>query len=331
MSTIITQELKDVKSRLNTFVPTAEIIGCHPANVQIRITRTKHKQCVCQFQFPQDYPKVPILLELKSKRFPDKVLNAIANVTELESKKLVGKPQIISLVKFINKFIEDNPLLICSEEISQIKKKIISEEDEFKVKQKAGVIDYKINSCRYFLHIKITIPDRYPEECISIELKGSNFPSILEAHFFGQAKEIARQCIQPPLRKDPKAPPFEAKPSIRPVLEYISSQCVHKFPVETCPCCGKPALAEDPEQCERNPYADFFVEWVYCKHIYHHTCLDKYMKSPPFTGGKKCLKCGSRIYHEKWNISPELAEERWAHKEARKREIEEVTDFLDLM
>jgi len=50
-----------------------------------------------------------------------------------------------------------------------------------------------------------------------------------------------------------------------------------------------------------------------------------------FTGGKKCLKCGLRIYHDKWNISPQLAEERWAHKEAREREIEEVSDFLDLM
>ena len=74
-----------------------------------------------------------------------------------------------------------------------------------------------------------------------------------------------------------------------------------------------------------------FVEWVYCKHVYHHACLDVYMKTPPFDGGKKCPKCGKRIYHEKWNISPELAEQRWAQKEARKREIEEVTDFLDLM
>ena len=48
-------------------------------------------------------------------------------------------------------------------------------------------------------------------------------------------------------------------------------------------------------------------------------------------GGKKCIKCGLRIYHDKWNISPQLAEERWAHKEARKREIDEVADFLDLM
>jgi len=30
--------------------------------------------------------------------------------------------------------------------------------------------------------------------------------------------------------------------------------------------------------------AEDFVEWVYCNHIYHHSCLDLYMKTPPFTG-----------------------------------------------
>lgn len=331
MSSTVKDELKDVQSRLKNIVPNTEIIGCHQANVQIKITRTKHKQCVCQFQFPPNYPSEGILLELKSKVYPIKVLDAMLKLTEAEIKKLVGRQQIISVIKFVNNFMAENPLIVCSEEISQIRKKIVQEQDDFKVKQKAGTINYKIISKRYFLHVKLTIPDNYPVECVIIEFKGSNFPLILESHFVAQANEIARQCTQPPLRKDPKAPPWQVKHSLFPVLEYLAYHCVHKFPIETCPCCKKPALADDPEKCQSNPNADDFVEWVYCKHIYHHSCLDIYMKTPPFTGGKKCPKCGSRIYHEKWNISPELAEERWAHKEARKREIEEVTDFLDLM
>jgi len=331
MSSPIQTELKDVQTRLKNVVPNAEIIGCHQANVQIKIVRTKHKNCICQFQFPDDYPNAPILLELKSKVFPAKVLDAMLKMAENEAKKLVGRQQIISLVKFVNNFITDNPLLVCSDEISKIKKKIVQEQDEFKVKQKAGVINYKIICKKYYLHVKLTVPDEYPEECVSIEFKGSNFPKILECHFVAQAHELARRSVQPPLRTDPKKPPWQVQPSLTPVLDYIASQCVHKFPIETCPCCKKPALHEEPEKCETNPTADDFVEWVYCKHVYHHSCLDIYMKTPPFTGGKKCPKCNSRIYHEKWNISPELAEERWAHKEARKREIDEVTDFLDLM
>ena len=45
-------------------------------------------------------------------------------------------------------------------------------------------------------------------------------------------------------------------------------------------------------------------------------------------GGKKCTKCKQRIFHDKWNVHPKLAEDRWAHQEARKREVAEVADFL---
>ena len=52
------------------------------------------------------------------------------------------------------------------------------------------------------------------------------------------------------------------------------------------------------------------------------------MKTPPFEGGKKCLACPNRIYHEKWKVTPELAEARWAHEQARNRELGEVVDFF---
>lgn len=47
-----------------------------------------------------------------------------------------------------------------------------------------------------------------------------------------------------------------------------------------------------------------------------------------FSGGKKCLECKERLSHDKWNVQPKLAEDRWAHQEARKRELAEVADFL---
>ena len=49
----------------------------------------------------------------------------------------------------------------------------------------------------------------------------------------------------------------------------------------------------------------------------------------PFTGGKKCLACDKRIYHEKWKVTPELAEARWAHEQARERELGEVVEFFE--
>ena len=45
-------------------------------------------------------------------------------------------------------FLEDNPLLVCTEEVAKVKKDIVQEQDDFKVKQKTGVITYKINCKR---------------------------------------------------------------------------------------------------------------------------------------------------------------------------------------
>ena len=57
-------------------------------------------------------------------------------------------------------------------------------------------------------------------------------------------------------------------------------------------------------------------------------CLQLALTTLISSGGKKCLACQQRIFHDKWNIAPRLAEDRWAHHEARKREIDEVADFL---
>lgn len=48
----------------------------------------------------------------------------------------------------------------------------------------------------------------------------------------------------------------------------------------------------------------------------------------PSVGGKKCPSCGLKIYHEKWRVTDKLAEDRWAHQQARERELEEVTGFF---
>jgi len=51
---------------------------------------------------------------------------------------------VVSAIKFLNTFIQENPLLVCADEISKIKKELVKEGDDFKVKQKTGVIAYKI-------------------------------------------------------------------------------------------------------------------------------------------------------------------------------------------
>ena len=62
---------------------------------------------------------------------------------EQELEKHKNSRQILVLVKFINEFVVSNPFMVCSDELSFIKKELVREGDELKVKQKLGTIHYK--------------------------------------------------------------------------------------------------------------------------------------------------------------------------------------------
>ena len=64
--------------------------------------------------------------------------------------------QVLVLVKFVNEFIVSNPFIVCSDELSFIKKQLQREGDEVKVKQKAGVIQYKACQERCVFTLRLT-------------------------------------------------------------------------------------------------------------------------------------------------------------------------------
>ncbi|XP_046844682.1 uncharacterized protein LOC124438555 isoform X2 [Xenia sp. Carnegie-2017] len=315
----LNEELKYVREKLTEILKGTEIVACHIAMVQVKIKRTKYKQTVAHFQFPKDYPQSAILIELKSKTLSEKLLNKLVEICDQEAKKHISSPQ---------KFLDENFFSICSDEINYIKKNLINpEKDELKIKSKSGTLSFNINQDKFYMTFKIFVPDNYPGEPVRIEETASNFPGYLRKVFLSQAEEIARKCVSKPLKRNSKTPPFEPKSSLQPVVEFLVNECIKRYPKESCPLCHKQVLPEKPEDVIKDTSHPNHLERVYCSHIYHFGCLDKYMKTPPFKD-KKCPACKSIIYHEKWNVSAKVAEDRWAHKQAKQRELEEVVDFL---
>ena len=51
-------------------------------------------------QFPKDYPHSAILVELKSKTIPDKLLSKLVEVCDQEIKIHIGKQQVYTIVVF---------------------------------------------------------------------------------------------------------------------------------------------------------------------------------------------------------------------------------------
>lgn len=70
--------------------------------------------------------------------------------------------QIVPTIKFVKTFVEENPLCVCSGEISAVKKLLTSEQDEIKLKQKTSQIVLKLHQDQYFMHLVFTVPDDYP-------------------------------------------------------------------------------------------------------------------------------------------------------------------------
>lgn len=70
--------------------------------------------------------------------------------------------QILPIMKFARDFVINNPLCVCSEEIALIKKDLIDEKDKLKLKQETSQILLRIVQERYFMNLKIMVPDTYP-------------------------------------------------------------------------------------------------------------------------------------------------------------------------
>ena len=57
-------------------------------------SRTRYKQMTVCIQFPDEYPKTPLIVEIKSKHISQKLINGLAELSEAEAKKHLGRPQV---------------------------------------------------------------------------------------------------------------------------------------------------------------------------------------------------------------------------------------------
>jgi len=323
-------ELVRVNKDLANSVVGLEVLSATKHSVQVKIRKTEHKQLRLLIMFPEDYPNRSLMVEVKSKSLPERVMKLIESISEKEAKKLQGQFQVVAICKVVRQFLDENMFIVCAAELDTVKRSFLEDGDEIKIKQKAGSFHVNANKNGYFMNFKMSITDDYPVTNVSIDTKDTNFPKDLADMFIRQSIELARRCVVPPAMPRKGDPEFREKPSIIPCAEYLIKDCIKFYPIAECSICENQAFPIDPAKVTQDIRHPCYVEYVYCSHIFHHKCLDSYMKSPPFKGGKKCPICRKRIFHEKWQATPQLAEQRWAHKQAKDRELAEVTDFMDI-
>lgn len=267
-------------------------------------SKSHFKKVIICLTYPSNYPSHHVLIELKSKTIGGKLLDGLVKVSEEEAKKHEGKPHCLKVIGFIDQFLDDNPLVCCSDEISAIRALVDTEAgDKFKLSQKTSSVTIAVFKDEYYFKAKIVVPNDYPLKqiryrvCIypnvlrfqaslylfSIDSADSNFPRVFNLWFVENGREVARRCVDPPLRRHPKDPPFEPRPSLLRALKFIV-QNVKRYPDEMCGQCGRRCFPANPTEAVHNENAAAHVERVYCSHCYHHDCLILYMKTPPFEG-----------------------------------------------
>lgn len=323
----IDDELQEVSRLCHNVVDGSRLVSCVRSMVRVEITKTSFKQLVVCIQFREDYPASPLFIELKSKTLSTKLLDGLTEVCEKECRRLLNKAQVLLILKFIRNFIEENPLICCYDEISTLKK-LLGDKDELKLKQKNSYICLTLYQGLYHFKTKLEIPNNYPINCVIFSDVDTNFPPLFKRYLVGQGKELARQCVEEPLKKQAQQKTFAPSPSLNIAASFLI-KTVKAFPQEPCQHCKVICLPANPEEAVTDENADFHAERLYCGHLFHLKCLVTYMKTPPFHGGKKCPSCGQRVYHDKWGLSDKLAEARWAHQQARARELAEVEDFFN--
>jgi hypothetical protein len=322
---LIEDELDEIRRGCENQIPMSRVVTAIPAMLRVEIERTPFKKIICCLLFPPDYPNMPILTELKSKHLAPKLLDRLTQLIDREVKeKVVPRPQAMWVLKFVAKFLEDTPLCVCSDEIAKVRS-LLGPEDTIKLSQKSSTLTVTVTKEKYFLSVRCAVPDDYPLKQVDIKASDCNFPRVFRTWFVENAKELARRCVEAPKKPKPNAPKFESSPSLETAVCFLVTS-VQRYPVEACQVCRQRLFPSDPDLAIHNEKAAAHVERVYCGHAYHHDCLILYMRTPPFEvtilllhkkdiivnpqGGKRCLGCNNRIYHEKWKVTPELAEAR---------------------
>ncbi|XP_058834348.1 uncharacterized protein LOC131691741 [Topomyia yanbarensis] len=351
---LIEDEVNEVSRLCCNVIPNSKLITCMTSLIRVDINQTNSRQLTVCLRFPDEYPKNKLLTEFKSRSMSITFLERFTKVCDDKAVEFVGKPQVMGLLKFVDTYLRENPLCIVTEEIFNVKKLLSVTSGDLKLRQKSSSILLTAKGGPFYISAKFHVPEQYPVERIQWDDCDCNLPQALVRFVNGQAKEIARQCVEAPLKKLKTNPEFQPKPSLERTFRFIIA-AMKGFPEELCPSCEKLALPSTSQAVVETDADDNFLIRMFCGHIYHQGCLKKFMSEPPFPpGGKICPAkrkhprsdrnhcgarkqsvsdkselCQQRVTHDKWGLNDvKSAEAKWAHQQARVRELEEVIDFL---
>ena len=149
----------------------------------------------------QNYPNASLVVKLKSKCLPHKLVEFLIKKSEGTVKKLVteGKPQVVPVFDFLKNIMTNNNLIPVWSEMPALKEvlRLQGENkdmlDEMKLFEKAGKIKMKLRQRKFYLDVEFVIPEAYPYAQLEIKFLDHNYDPNFARLFFARAEEIIRR------------------------------------------------------------------------------------------------------------------------------------------
>ena len=198
-------------------------------SIKIGMEYSVNKQLDIQFIYPSvadvgedlQYPNSSVVIKLKSKRMPHKLVETLLKKAENMIKKLVttpmdgfqGSPQTLPVFDFIESIMENNNLIPAWNELASIKSllrlqpKVKQPEgenkdsfkgpyDEIRLYEKAGKLRVKLKEGEFFLDLELTVPEEYPAARPEMAIMGHNYDQNFAKIFEATAEQILRRLWQ---------------------------------------------------------------------------------------------------------------------------------------
>lgn len=316
----------------------AEIHGVLPACVvkvatsklvQLQISRGAYAKLVFQVHFPSTYPNGALCCELKSNSLPITALKRLEELADngAASRAKLSQPAVLHIYNLLDRVVQKNLLLVSFDEVNSLRRRYKAPEVVIETRDVRGEVSVSVSSAGYFTKGIFKLPQSYPVDPCSFDIETSQCPPSLIKIFSATTREKGRKLIRP----KPSQPPVVVN-TLEPMVRFFIDELAGRYPKETCQMCKRrmlPEVASDSSVPRPKPAR---IVRIYCSHLFHGGCLKKYLETPPFDKGKKCPSqgCGKQIFHKNFKAAGDLkiAQTRWASKEAHKREIREVAEFM---
>ncbi|GHP04708.1 hypothetical protein PPROV_000346100 [Pycnococcus provasolii] len=161
--------------------------------------------------------------------------------------------------------------------------------------------------------------------------------------------ELNERTQEEERRRSERLSTSEPQPHLHEIALYLVRDCVCQLAGASCRLCNESLLPETPLRSGKRPAGavraasaadgkpdrddpavavDYGIDRLVCGHYYHDKCLAEWMMNPPFD--KKCHVCSQPVRHHKYSESAEKLEARWAKRQERLREMDEVASLMGL-